>query len=186
MSSIQILHKLHLKRSSQDSNMASISHIICLLIIICHRNMSMKSLIKDFFTSVYQIKGHPYHVKSPNTSEDNRSSFLYCAWCSKKTGNHTCHYFIKFHISRQRGAAFHTQTHKALWILFKHVPLKATVLGFIFFPPGKGPQYLSHKQWTVHASPTKVPLTLFSSNPKAVLCSRRGYIQQPTDCFVLN
>lgn len=50
---------------------------------------------------------------------------------SQETRNHTYAYFIKFHIIGEKGDAFHTQSHKDVWTLFRDVTLKGAVLSFI-------------------------------------------------------
>lgn len=132
----------------------------------------MKSLVKEFYSSNLSVIHITLNHQTPPRTTGSVSCIVHDARSKLETIRAI---LLGFTLVDKRGAAFHPQTQRALWIMVEHVPLKATVLCLIFLPPGKVPQYLSHKQWRVHTGRTKVSLTLFSSNPTTVLCSDSSY-----------
>lgn len=115
-------------RFSQGLSMKNASQKSKMFLMITYEHQ--KSSYKRYFALISQIKGHPSHIKPRNTSEDNRPSFLYCMWGPSWIETIHSLTLLSF-ILVGKGASFHTQSHKALWTLFKYVTLKEAVLGFI-------------------------------------------------------
>lgn len=160
--------------------MIKVSHIVNLTNMFVDTNMSrnyehQKPSYKRSFVPICHINGQTGHIKPPNTSEDNSSSFLYYVWGPRWIQTMHTLTWLSFILASKVSCVSHTKSQSLMDIVWA-CNFEGGCVGSHHLPPGED---LSHKKWIVYAnwgSPTIVTLNLFPSNPKTVLWPHDGHV----------